>query len=327
MPCVLLMTTYRCPAACRHCSVCASPECDGGQVGLEDVRGYLRDLKDNGSVDSMWPFGGEPFLDVDLLVDVVGEIIAADVSTGVLTNGFWGEDEAQARHAVQRLQAVGLDCIAFSVDAYHQEFVPLASVKTAIRASRDAGISRIDINAKSFIGPDADNEPNRLTKRYIAELQGEFEFADVRLWPIEWRGRATDQLPELLEMVARPLSEIESAPCPRFEGLPFVWIDPAGRLSPCPGIVIGNAKQTPPSEIVAEFDSDKHPITAALATVGPQGLLELAVKQGYEPLDRYGSKCHVCFDVRRFLHPSYPGVLAPAHLYKKEEARCQASTW
>ena len=94
-------------------------------------------------------------------------------------------------------------------------------------------------------------------------------------------------------------------------------IDCCGRITLCTGVTVGNARKTPIPHIVASRELDQHPVLRALLDGGYTGVLELAVSRGYEPLASYASKCHVCFDARRFLRPLYPDILAPAHVYEE----------
>jgi hypothetical protein len=71
----------------------------------------------------------------------------------------------------------------------------------------------------------------------------------------------------------------------------------------CWHLSIGNAKETPLSRIITEYDWQRNPLIKALAEEGPMGLLKRQ-----KPLARrfdkseYVNKCHLCVEVRKHLN-------------------------
>ena len=94
-------------------------------------------------------------------------------------------------------------------------------------------------------------------------------------------------------------------------------MDPWGWVSSwiCSGIVLGNALQTPLSEILTRPLEAHPPIVQAIVAGGPGAMLEMAAEHGYQPRERYVSKCHLCWDIREAIHTHYPDLFAPAELY------------
>ena len=43
---------------------------------------------------------------------------------------------------------------------------------------------------------------------------------------------------------------------------------------------------------------------------------ELAVEKGFRPRSGYAQKCHLCWEVRKFLRPLLPDALGPAEIYE-----------
>jgi len=157
------LVTHKCNAECKHCIYQSSPRQDA-LIRLEDVRRDLINLKSNWPVGTVCFSGGEPLLYFELLTNLVREVKAQDITCAILTNAFWGENQSIARKYVGGLKDAGLDQMHISVDAFHQEFVPIDAVKGVIRVSKEAGIGHIAINAKSLGDPDMDNPYNRQTK-------------------------------------------------------------------------------------------------------------------------------------------------------------------
>ena len=168
------LVTYKCTAECKHCLYQSSPR-RNALISLEDVRSDLIALKANWPIEATCFVGGEPLLYFELLTSLVREVKAQGITCAILTNAFWGEDQAIARRYVGALKDAGLDEMHISVDAFHQEFVPFDAVKEVIQASKDAGIGHIAVNAKSLGDPDMDNSYNRQTKRSLEELSEEYD--------------------------------------------------------------------------------------------------------------------------------------------------------
>jgi len=94
-----------------------------------------------------------------------------------------------------------------------------------------------------------------------------------------------------------------------------VEIHPGGWVNLCAGIALGNIRHRSLDLILDEYDPHTHPIVGPLVREGPLGLLALAERHGYVSEASYVDACHLCYRVRRFLHPYYPDDLAPAHVY------------
>jgi hypothetical protein len=77
------------------------------------------------------------------------------------------------------------------------------------------------------------------------------------------------------------------------------------------------------SDIWQRLDEDHaaRPVVGTLARCGPVGLLEAAREAGYQPRAGYARKCHLCWEVRRWLALQgwYGQELGPAALYRSSE--------
>lgn len=65
----------------------------------------------------------------------------------------------------------GVNDVGFSVDCFHQEFIPLKSVKEAAQALLKAGVQQIEWSPCSIISEDDNNEYNVRTKSILKELR------------------------------------------------------------------------------------------------------------------------------------------------------------
>ena len=113
------------------------------------------------------------------------------------------------------------------------------------------------------------------------------------------------------------MNSIPSEKCSIFRA-PMYMIDPNGWVfsQGCQGICLGNAKKYSLLKIISEFKPRSHPIIGKVMGKGGVGsLLELAIEKGYEPLEEYADKCHMCYSAQKFLRPYYPNILEPSNLW------------
>jgi hypothetical protein len=104
-------------------------------------------------------------------------------------------------------------------------------------------------------------------------------------------------------------------------------VDPGGLIMPgtCAGIVLGRCGARTPADVWRELDAGltARPVVAALAEGGPAALLAEAVAAGMTPREGYAGKCHLCWDVRRFLARGglHADEIAPQWMYQDASAQ------
>ena len=307
------LISYKCTNECKHCAIQGSPNQDEISIQLEDVKRYLEDITSNYIVEEVGFFGGEPLLNLNLLVSLIEEVKRFDIpKIGLPTNGYWGKSDITAKKYALALKEAGINRIGFSVDAFHQEFISLDVVRRAIKAAHEVGIEWIGLVAQN-LGPENEkNIFNEKTKNITDVLSKEFEFCQVIKSELRVRGRAARQLVKYYS-----LTTISVEKCLIFKA-PMFMIDPNGWVfhQLCHGICVGNTKKNSLSQIIRDFNYRKHPIIGKLvAKGGPKNLLEIAVEKGYKPQQGYADKCHLCFGVQNFLRPFYPNILEPSNLF------------
>lgn len=307
------LISYKCTNECKHCAIPGSPNQDNAIMELDDVRKYLEDVTANYVIDEVGFFGGEPLLHFDLLISLIKEVKSYDISKiGLPTNGYWGKNDSTAKEYALKLKEAGLNTMGFSIDIFHQEFVPLEVVKRAMKAAHEAGIEKIYSITQNLGLENMDNPINEKNKKLTEMIAKEFEFCQVINSELQVKGRALKNLTKYYSM-----DTIPSERCLIFK-VPMFMIDPNGWVfhQLCQGICIGNAKQNSLSKVISDFNYRKHQIIGKVVTKGgPQNLLEIAIEKGYKPLEGYADKCHLCFSVRNFLRPFYPNILEPPNLY------------
>jgi hypothetical protein len=290
-------------------------------MALAEVESYLAAVADH-PLEWILLFGGEPFLCYDLLRSSVA-LASPMTEVLVFTNGYWATEPDTAHRLLTGLQEVGLAYILFSVDAFHQTRVSIEQIATGLKAARELGYGRIEIDNNYLEKPGADNPFDRRTQENMRRLAELCDLSDVRIHQGASRmvGRAADTLGTYRAIRTGP---VDKCLMPGWLGDDIrapttVEIHPGGWVNLCAGIALGNTERRPLDKILADYDPDSHPIVSVLASEGPSGLLRIAERHGHASSWRYVDGCHLCYQIRRFLHPYDPDHLAPTHLYTGDE--------
>jgi len=265
--------------------------------------------------------GGEPFLFYKTLkrcIEIARRLGQKEIA--IITNGYWGGNQTNAQSKLQELKKAGLTSIYFSVDAFHQEFIPVRSVRTAINAARTVGFDKMTVTSQFL-------EPHNPTNRYDAKterclerlrLPDDFKIDRHRL---NVEGRAADQLAGFLKQK----TGIPNGKCvlPYWAGKTLenpktIEIDFLGNVTICPGLCIGNAKTKSLSKILSDYDYRSHPITKLLAEYGPYKLCVFPETKNMVSRGKCVSECHLCYEMRSRLRGRFPELLTPDNCYNEQ---------
>ena len=156
------VVTYACTGKCKHCSEgdhAACGEVLDSHIAAEAVRkvGGLYDLK------TVMTFGGEPLLHPEVVCAVMtaaGELQIPHRQ--VITNGYFSKDPTVIRRVTENLFACGVNDILLSVDAFHQETIPLDVVRNFAAEAKAVGVP-IRLQPAWLVSRTDDNPYNRKT--------------------------------------------------------------------------------------------------------------------------------------------------------------------
>ena len=184
-----IVLTARCNATCAHCSKSYGPH-RTEHLGLDEI---LRMMNEAADIADSEPLafdltGGEPFLDFDLLADVVshGSRLGAEVTC--VTNAFWARSDEIAKFKISRLKECGLTWLCVSASRFHQEFVDLRRVRRALEAAIAAGIQTELKGAITKIDFEAGGA--------LSEWKGVLKATRISIFPVLPYLREGETLPE-----------------------------------------------------------------------------------------------------------------------------------
>lgn len=294
---VEFIVTWQCSGKCRHCSV--GPALNRGKSLLDKEKAVaaFKTLAECYDITSVMTFGGEPLLYPDVTCAIHSLARACAVAERqVITNGYFSRNEKIVEKTARGLKQAGVTELLLSVDAFHQETIPLHSVRLFLEELKKAGVENCRLNP-AWVGSREEKNPyNERTREIIRQLAASgIEVSEGNcIFP---SGNAALYLQEYYPL---PASLDLSAPCgtiPYTEPLDRVRslsIEPNGDVAIC-ALVIGNIYQEEIDRIIERYDPFAPGWRRALAMDGVSGLLAYAKEHG-KSADISGcySACDVC---------------------------------
>jgi hypothetical protein len=300
------VVTYRCNSHCKHCQVDESrrhlhPQAIDAQLAVGIVKSIAREHP----LTSVMTFGGEPLL----YLDAVFAIHQAAMDWGIparqiITNAGFPRTKSLASRVTRRLAASGVNDVCISVDAFHQEYVPLEFVEQNVRAYLAAGITELAWNPCWVVGPEADNPYDRRTRSILQELS----HLPVRagagnlLKPVGYAQQNFMAYFPPKQLI--PQGSCEDIPyTSRLDEIDSISIAPDGGVDICSDWVIGNARETDILDILRAYEPGAIPEARTILAGGMAALVELARSREVELNPQgYWSICAMCVDLRNKLH-------------------------
>jgi len=294
-----LITNYYCSSQCRHCLYGCSPKWPKEYITKEKAKSNFKLIKSLGCY-SVHIGGGEPFLNVDGLEHV---LIAAKEENMrieyVETNSSWYKDEVSAVDLLQRLTGAGLRTLLISMSPFHNEHIPFRKVKGVMNACRKTGVSIFPWIQEFYPELAMFNENEKHTLKEFKDKFGEnyLENIPVRYW-VHFGGRAIQTYKEIypLKSLGEILNSIKG--CTELSDTSHFHADLFGNYIPglCSGISIKM------NDLGNQLNEDEYPIITMLYNHGVKALLDTATaKFGFNPVKEYFNKCHLCFDIRKYM--------------------------
>lgn len=163
------VVTDACTGKCKHCSEGDHEAC-GERIDPDTAARAVRRIAAVYNIKTVMAFGGEPLLCVDAVEAIMRT--ASDLGIErrqVITNGYFSRDTARIASVAALLADCGVNDLLLSVDAFHQETIPLAIVRRFAAEAVRCGIP-IRLQPAWLVSPTDDNPYNQETRRILASL-------------------------------------------------------------------------------------------------------------------------------------------------------------
>ena len=123
------VVTNACTGKCKHCSqgdhggACDKIDADIASDAVKKITS-LYDIK------TVMTFGGEPLLYFDAVYKIMQAASECNIpKRQVITNGYFTKNPDKIKETAKKLFDCGVNDLLLSVDAFHQETIPLDIVK------------------------------------------------------------------------------------------------------------------------------------------------------------------------------------------------------
>ena len=233
--------TMACTGKCKHCS---EGNHDGFTEHIDAVVAAeaLKKICAHYKIQSVMTFGGEPLLYPNAVCTI--HRTASDLGVEkrqLITNGYFSKDSERIDAVVRDLKNSGINDLLLSVDAFHQEHIPLDPVFRFAKSAVQAGVP-IRLQPAWLVSPEDANPYNQRTWEIIREfdpLHISLNQGDV-IFP---SGNALKYLREYFDDKAAVSNPYEEDP----RNIRAISFEPDG------GVLNGNIYQTDILEIIKNY--------------------------------------------------------------------------
>ena len=160
------VVTYACTGRCKHCSEGDHTSC-GERIDPQIAADAVRKIAAEYDIKTVMTFGGEPLLYTDAVYAIM--IAATELNIPkrqVITNGYFSKNADKIRAVAERLAVCGVNELLLSVDAFHQETIPIDVVKQFAAEAKKCGIP-IRLHPAWLRSATDDNPYNRKTQEIL----------------------------------------------------------------------------------------------------------------------------------------------------------------
>ena len=160
------VVTYACTGRCKHCSEGDHTSC-GERIDPQIAADAVRKIAVEYDIQTVMTFGGEPLLYTDAVERIMTAAKELNIPRHqIITNGYFSKNADRIREVAERLAACGVNDLLLSVDAFHQETIPLDVVKRFASEAKACGIP-IRLQPAWLVSAMDDNPYNRKTQEIL----------------------------------------------------------------------------------------------------------------------------------------------------------------
>ncbi len=162
------VVTTACTGRCKHCS-------QGEHKSFEHIEKELasdavRAVAGEYNIKSVMTFGGEPLLYPETVCEIHKTAKEIHIPhRQLITNGYFSKEFNEIKFVAHRLIDCGVNEILLSVDAFHQETIPLEYVKAFAENVKNNG-AEILVHPAWLVSEDDENIYNTRTKALLNEF-------------------------------------------------------------------------------------------------------------------------------------------------------------
>ena len=299
------IVTASCTGRCKHCSFIDRVEgkaLDGHySVIKEKAEELIEKLSKYFKIDSVMTFGGEPLLYPETVAAIHSKACRCGIKKRqIITNGYFTNKEKRAEEVASMLKEAGVNDLLLSVDAFHQEKIPLEKVKVFMNALKEKEINT-RLSPAWVVNKSFKNDYNRKTKAILKELS-EFNFPEGEGNNIFLSGNAIKYLSEFYEKEELDLnSKCGGMPyTDKLTNITSLSLEPNGDLIAC-AFKIGNIYKESIEDILSRYDPYENRLMRVLTDGCAADLLSYIAENRID-IDISGAQniCDICRKLNKY---------------------------
>ena len=160
------VVTNACTGHCKHCSEGEHAPC-GERIDPDVAASAVYQIASEYEIQTVMAFGGEPLLYMDAVCAIISAAKERNVpKRQIITNGYFSKNADRICAVAEQLAHCGVNDLLLSVDAFHQETIPLEIVRAFAEAAKQCGIP-IRLQPAWLVSADDDNPYNRRTREIL----------------------------------------------------------------------------------------------------------------------------------------------------------------
>jgi uncharacterized Fe-S cluster-containing radical SAM superfamily protein len=291
--------TYSCTGNCKHCSVGDKIKKNKGHISYEKIQGVLTNIAKRFKIDSIMCFGGEPLLFHKDVEGIMNEANICNINRKqIITNGYFSKQRSVIADAVFELEQAGVTDILLSVDAFHQESIPLELVYEFAKIVSQGNAIDIKLHPAWVIDINNDNEWNNKTKQILSQFN-DLEIPISNGNNIFPSGNAVKYLSDFYNKKEIDLTYKcgQAKYSTELDNVNTISIMPNGDVCVC-CFPIGNVYEENIDAIIEKYNPNKIPMMKILLESGVGGLIDYAKSEDITiELSKHYSACSVCRNI------------------------------
>ena len=163
------VVSYACTGKCKHCAE-GDHELCGERIDPQMAADAVRRIASEYNIRTVMAFGGEPLLHTDAVYAIMNAANEMRVPClQIISNGYFSKDPKRIREVAERLAECGVNDLLLSVDAFHQETIPLDVVRAFAAEAKRCGV-QMRLSPAWLVSTTHDNPYNKITREILESL-------------------------------------------------------------------------------------------------------------------------------------------------------------
>jgi MoaA/NifB/PqqE/SkfB family radical SAM enzyme len=157
-----------CTGRCKHCS--QGEHKSNESIDKDLAADAIRKITQEYNIKSVMTFGGEPLLCGDTVCAIHRGAKEMNIPCRqLITNGYFTRNHDKIKLVAQKIIESGVNEILLSVDAFHQETIPIEYVKAFANAVNVPDV-KLQVHPAWLVSADDNNLYNNETRKILAEF-------------------------------------------------------------------------------------------------------------------------------------------------------------